>query len=503
MTPVNDPKKPWLAERFRAPARSGKGPIDRVHRFFARDVWLVRTESLPALPRALYRAARVVFLSLRAFLGDDCLQRASALTYITALSILPLLALAFSVLKGFGLYDSLVEEQIEPYLDRTLGALSTASTAQGGVAVEGPELRVAVHEILTRVETTDFGGLGFIGLLIVLWAAMRLLGSIEGAFNRIWGVVRSRSIVRRAADYLAIVIAVPIFLVVAIGITTAAESPAMQNLVNGRMGLDVLIQLVLRGAPLAGGWMLFTFVYMVMPNARARFASVVLGGFVANVLWQIALYAHVRFQIGVANYNAFYAGFAAIPVFLVWVQLSWTIVLLGAEVAFAHEHEPAYRTLHSHEDLRPGAREVLALRAAQRITAGFLSGAERPTAAAMAAELGVAPREVEGVLGELEQAGLVVRAEDLVAHTQVFVLARDPGSITLKHVIEALRGPKAGTATVPARAAADVALDRLLARLDEESAGSAYNIDLAELVRRSQRSEAEPQALEQPRVQPT
>jgi membrane protein len=494
---VNDLKKPWLLDYLLAPVNPGKGPIHRVQRFFARDVWRVRPENLPALPRALYRTARVVFLTVRGFGADGCAGRAQALTYITALSIIPMLALAFSVLKGFGLYESLVDEKIDPYLDRVLGPLAVQPNGQGG-----GELRVALDEILTRVETTDFSGLGFIGLVIVLWAAMRLLGSVEAAFNRIWGIARMRSLVRRAADYLAIVIAAPIFLVVAIGLATAAQGRAGDGFLQGRLGLDALIAFLLRSAPLLGGWALFTFVYLVMPNARARIASVVLGGFIANLLWQAALYAHVRFQIGVAKYNEFYAGFAAIPVFLVWIQVSWVIVLLGAEIAFAHEHEPAYRSLQSQRELRPGARELLALRATLRIAKGFLSAAGRPSVTAMATELGVAPGEVQGVLRELEQAGLLVAAEEREDEGPVFVLARDPQTITLVEIAEAVRGKRRDA--LPARAPGDATLDRLVEKLDHESAGSAHNIDLVELVRRAERdAKAEAKGAEQPGVQPS
>ncbi len=491
MGPVKEPQKRWMLDRILAPVTFGSGPIGRLERFFARDVWRVETERLPLVQRAFYRVCRIGFLTFRGVAGDRLFSRASALTYITALSIIPMLALAFSALKGLGIYRKLVDERIAPFLDHNLGEAGTQTVST---------LREPIDEILLRIEGMEFHSLGLIGLLIVVWATMRLLGSVEAAFNEIWGVKKSRSIVRRVSDYLTIVVVTPILL----ALTTLGQVKVVLEKLEENLFVGPIIEGLVTLAPLLAAWFALTFVYLALPNTRTRFASSLIGGLVAGVLWMLALQAHVGMQLGVASYSAFYAGFAAIPVFLVWVQVSWAVVLLGAEIAFAHEHEPAYRGFASHRALGQSSLEVLALRAMTRVTHAFLRAGERCRAAAIAAELGVSPRSVEEVLRQLEVSGLVVCAEEEEGTGDVFVLARDPERITVKMIQDALRGIDAGD-DVAARGALDEELDRLLAKMDEELVGSAYNLSLREIARRAERRGVETSAatMEEPGIQPS
>jgi membrane protein len=238
-----------------------------------------------------------------------------------------------------------------------------------------------------------------------------------------------------------------------------------------------------------------------MPNTRSSLLSAILGGCMASALWQLLLWAHIRFQLGIANHNEVYAGFAAIPVFLVWLQMSWVTVLLGAELAFAHEHEPSYRGLALYEELDANEREVLALRAAAGLTEVFLDRGGALSAAHLAGRLGVQPHDVESVLRALETHGLVIAAEDEDEGGRGFALARDPGAVTLKDVSDALRkGARPPERSGDGRRRD--ALETLLERLDEDMAGSAHNIDLRELVRREQRDrEARTSGAEEPGVQ--
>ena len=517
---MHEPRKPYILDRILAPVTFGTGPVDRLVRFFSQDVWRVEPEQLPPVRRTLNRMARILFLAYRGFVGDRAMARASGLTYITALSIIPLLAMAFSVLQGFGVYRKLIDEQLDPYLDRLVGPLSFDPVTG---AAAGNDLRLAIHDGLQGIEAMDLGSLGSIGLLIVMWAAIRLLGSVEGAFNDIWGVRKSRSLVRKISDYLTIAIVVPVFLVVAIGATTkwmrdSADAAAAQESVlvapadPARSGAEAPAHaegfgqppLVTHGLPMLAAWIVLTFIYLALPNTRTRFLSSAIGGLVAGTLWYVALVAHLTLQVGVANFNALYAGFAAIPVFLVWVQVSWVIVLLGAEVAFAHEHEPAYRGMASYRSLGHGAKEVLALRAMVRITHDFLSGAGRHTTAAVAAELSVPPGAVEEVLRTLESSELVASTQKEGDRGAVFVLGRDPEQVTVKMILDALKR-ESGEEALPARDAADEEVDRLLARMEEEQDGSAYNLSLREIVRRAERRalDASAAVAKEPGVQPS
>ena len=441
--------------------------LSRAWRFLAQDVWSVDLDEMPR-PKALgYKFLRVVYLTAHNFFEDKCLFRASALTYITALGLVPLLALVFSVAKGLGLY----EKHLKPMI---------SFGEEGG----SQSLDDAVAKIFSFVEKTDVRGLGLPALAILLFAVVKLLGTIENSFNDIWGVHKSRTLVRKFSDYLAMVIIVPIFLATAIGVTSAAETEQVITFLKEKMYLGWLIESLAGLTSVFSMSVAFTFIFMALPNTRTRFTSAMLGGILAGILWQTAMTLHVRFQIGIANFNALYSGFAAIPIFLAWVHVSWVIVLLGAEMAFAHQSEPAYRQIAQSRPSDHAFREIVALRAMVRIAKAFLKGDRPLTAAAIAAQLGVPPRPVEDVLAVLVTRGILAAAEG--AQDDCFVPAVDLEQITIQVILDALKGTS-GPVDVPPQGAMDERLDRLLERLNEEMRTSPQNRNLRDLAREAGR----------------
>ena len=459
------PLKPSIIERKPVRPEFQRGLLGRYWRFVSQDIWAVDLRALPRIRSALYRLVRILFLTARSFVRDECFFRAAALTYITVLSIVPLLAFAFSVLKGLGYYERWVEQRIRPWLHDLFGG-------------EAVQLRQAIDTLLDKVRDTDVSGLGLIGIVILIWAVIRLLGTIEGTFNQIWGVRRPRSPVRRLTDYMTMVIVMPILLGFAIGTTTAAQNLVFVEVVERYLHLGELIRLVLGLMPLFIGWAAFTFAYMALPNVRARFSSALIGGAVGGGLWYLALLLHVKAQIGIASYQLIYAGFAAIPIFLIWVQVSWVIVLLGAELAFAHQNEPAYSRIANYRASGQAVRRRVALRAMTRICGAFLAGTEPLSAEEIALELKIPIRSVEDVLSVLRDAGIVLATDP--AEAGIFLPARDPSRITIKGVMDALDGMAEGH-TVPARTAVDREVDRLLTRMEAQVEASACNRTLRDL----------------------
>lgn len=514
---MQPPAKKWVLEQIAESALVASGPLGRTWRFLARDVWRADVEGLSRARRALYRACRVLFLTARSFAGDRCLVRAAALTYTTVLSIVPLLALAFAALKGLGYYEELRATYIDRYLDGLFGTAAPLETAVGAPApalddaaaslsalsrpiVERPppaptgvELRRGFDQVLNLVDRTDLKGLGFLGLTVLIAAVLRLLGSIEGAFNEIWGVTKSRAWVRKLSDYVTIVVAVPLAAVIAIGAVRAAQSID---------GLESIVRAAKFLLPMLSGWALLALAYLVMPNRRQRFASVLLGSFAGALAWQLALVVYVQLQIGLARWNAIYASFTAIPLFLFWVQTSWLIVLAGAELAFAHESEPSYRGFAGATAHSQTFGEQLALRAMTRLTEAFLDGRPAPSAAAIAASLGLAPREVQEPLAALQRAGLAAAVEG--GESAGFLPARDPARIAVADVLGAMRGVGV-EAPLAASSEIDRHVDRLIAGLEAEQRGSAYNRTLRDLVLEARRREAAhpAAALTEPRAQPS
>ena len=490
---MNAPAKIWIVEQLATSTLIADTPLGRLWRFVSRDIWRAEVERMGPMKRAFFRVCRIAFLTVRSFAGDRCVIRASALTYTTVLSLVPLLAFSFAILKGLGFYEDLRRNRIDPYLDELFGR----STGAAG----GAQLRDGFDHVLNLVDRTNVQGLGAIGLGVLLLAALRLLSSVEASFNEIWGVRKSRSWVRQLSDYLTIVIVTPIFLVIAIGVTTAAQNAGVVDFVENRLSLGFALRGLIKLAPILIGWGAFTILYLVMPNRRTRLSSAALGGLVAGLAWQVALVVHIAFQVGVANYNAIYAGFAAFPIFLVWVQLSWLIVLFGAELAFAHENEREYHGFASYEHHAHAFREHLALRALTRICAAFLDGERPRTAASIAAGLGVSPREIDELLQDLVRGGLVAQVELGAGAGPGYMPARDPGRIAVVDVLEVLRG-EGVDGEVVAQDELDRAVDRAMKKLDEEARSSAHNRSMREWVEDARRLTARESGITSARTSP-
>jgi membrane protein len=456
-------------ERSTAPEAPFKNRhLVRVWRFFALDVWQVDLARLPRPKAWLYKLCRITYLATSGFLEDDCAFRASALTYITVLSIVPLLAFAFSVLKGLGSYEKFMGK-IQTWLDSTLQGSDTAAGSD--------QLRNAIKQILEFVNQTDASKLGAVGLAVLMLTAVQMLSTVERSLNDIWGVQKSRRWPRKIADYLAMMIIVPVFFATAISLTSMSETETVATYMREQLHLGGVLQFLIDCTSIVAMWIGFTFCYLALPNARTKFSSALLGGIFAAVLWHLAQIAHAKFQIGLARYNKLYASFAAIPILLAWIQVSWITVLAGAELAFAHQSEPHYQRIARSHRSDHAFKEVIALRAMVRIAAAFVSGERRLAAADIADELDIPQRPVEEVLGALRQRGIVVATEGAEPH---FLPGRDLAEITVKHVLDALKGTS-GPVDVPARGAMDAELDRLVAGIDGELTTSRYNKSLREL----------------------
>jgi len=445
----------------------------RIDAWYHAHVFGVELERLPRGKRLLNHWLRVVYLAARGFREDACLIRASALTYITVLSLVPMLAFSFAVAKGLGFYTDLLDGSIRPFLDRTFGAADPAvAPAEGANA-----MRDAIEKVLGFVDGTKVSGLGAIGLLLLIYTVIKLLSTIEESFNYIWGAQRSRSPVRKLTDYLAMVLVTPILIFAATGITTAAQSSSVVAFAQTELHLGPVFDTGLKLAPLISIWVAFAFVYMAMPNARTRWRSALVGALVGGSLWQLALVIQIQFQVGIANYNAIYASFAALPIFLIWLQTSWVTVLLGAEVCFAHQSAASYYP----ESPTAGSlreRERIGLRVLARIGARSLKGEPAASAADLARDLGVSLRPLEQVLGELVDGGLLASTRGQTADT--YLLTRDIDRIQVKSVLDVFRGKEEGSADPPGDPA-DAGIAACLTGLDEDLGESRHNLTLRAL----------------------
>ena len=300
--------------------------IDTGKRFIIKDVWRIQTKHQPRLRSFFLKQLRMILVAFRGFKEDGLQLRASALTFFTLLSIVPVAAMAFGVAKGFG-FEKLLEQQIMEQL-----------AGQQDVVVQVLEFAKSL------LENTKGGLVAGIGVAMLFWTVIKVLGNIELSFNAIWGVKYPRSLGRKFADYLSIMLICPILMIVSssatVFITTQITNITARIELLGY--LSPAIFLLLKLLPFVIYWLLFTFVYIFMPNTKVKFTSALIAGVIAGSIYQVVQWVYIDFQIGVSRYNAIYGSFAALPLFLMWVQISWLIVLFGAEISFAHQNVDTY-----------------------------------------------------------------------------------------------------------------------------------------------------------------
>jgi membrane protein len=200
-------------------------------------------------------------------------------------------------------------------------------------------LHRAVEQLLKFVAATSVASLGMLGLVTLLYAATRLLRNVEIALNEVWGALEARNHLQQLRDYVAIIVVTPICMIAAFALTTVGQLVETIRFVEDKLGLGGVVDWLLGAlGPFCVIFVGLVFLYLVMPNTKVRPRSAVVGALIGASLWYLVLILHVRFQVGVARFNALYSGFAAIPIFLVWLQLSWLVIVVGAQTAAADQN---------------------------------------------------------------------------------------------------------------------------------------------------------------------
>jgi membrane protein len=385
--------------------------------FFAAGIWELRLEDLPVWKAAAVRGLRILAIAVSEFLKDDCALRASALTFYTLLSVVPILGVAFGIAKGFGL-EKMLEEQLlaqmagqEQALERILSFTRNMLDSAKGDLIAG------------------------VGVVLMIWAALKILGQIEAALNAMWDIRQLRSWGRRFSDYLAVLLVAPILMLTASGanvfIRTRLDDMAARLGLLETVGPAVVHLLQL--TPILLAWALFTLMYACMPNTRIRLLPALAGGAIGGCLYHLAQWVYIAFQVGMAKQNAIYGSFAALPLFLAWVQTSWFLFLFGGEIVYAVQHADLYPFKH------PERRELTGLHAAWLVVHRFVRGEAPPTAADLARATGTPLSVVRGSLETLVRAGLLAETRPL--DQAAYLPAVDPALLTLQRVWDALREP--------------------------------------------------------------
>ena len=408
--------------------------VSRILTFFKTGIWEIQLKNLPPIEAFSVKYLRIILLASRGFMRDNCQKTASVLTYFSLLNVVPVVAVAFAMAKGFGL-EKLIEKQI----------LEMAAKANWQADITTQIISFS-HKLLEQAKGGLIAG---VGIVLLLWTVISIMGKIEESLNEIWEIKKSRTLIRKFSDYLAMMVLGPVLLIISSS-TTVLVASQVKVIVNKIALLGVfskVIFLLLNLLPYASIWVLLTMLYLIMPNTKIPIRSAILGGVVAGTIAQIVQWIYIKFQIGVASYGAIYGSFAALPLFLGMLQMSWMIVLLGAEIAYANEH---YETFGFHPDysrISVSSKKLLMLRIFHLLTKKFSLGEKALSAHQIAHTLAIPVRLVRQFLHELSDVGLVVETVKGMKGEVAFQPARTIENITVKFALDEYE--KHGTTKIP------------------------------------------------------
>jgi len=409
--------------------------------------------------RRLIRFARVLYVLGRDVSSGQLTLRSMGLVYTTILSLVPLLALSFSVLKAFGVYN-----QLEPVLSNFLAPLGE----------RGDEI---TRRIMDFIENINVGVLGALGLALLIYTVVSLIQKIEESFNFIWHVSQERPLSERFSRYLSVLLVGPVLVFSAMGITATVMNATW---VRRILVVEVLAQLVVWLGDLMPYVLVigaFTFIYVFIPNTRVRLGPAFIGGITGGVLWQSAGWAFAVFVASAPRYAAIYSGFAIIILFMTWLYLSWLILLFGASVAFYSQY-PQYLVPPGGEPrLSNRMRERLALAIMYLIAAAYRAAQPPLTMQEITRRLGVPMHGVSAVLEALQQGGVLATVEQPPG----YLPARDLSAVSVHEVLAAVRSAGEGRYLNPAALEVPPAIQEVLDRMETESAKTFGAVSISSL----------------------
>ena len=423
-------------------------------------IWDVDLAALPAWAGGPVRLVRILYAVVRD-LGDGMLSlRAMSLVYTTLLSLVPLLAISFLVLKGFGVHN-----QVEPMLLDFLAPLG-----EKGVEI--------TERIIGFVENVKAGVLGAAGLGLLVYTVVSLMQKIERSFNDTWQVTRHRPFAQRFSGYLIVLLIGPVLVFSSMGITASVMGSDAVAALAAIQPFGVLVDLAGKLVPYLLIIAAFTFIYVFLPNTRVGVRSALVGAVVAGFLWESAGWVFASFVVTSTKYPNIYSAFATLILFMIWLYLSWLILLVGASVAFYHQH-PEYLTVRRGElRLSNRLREKLALLAVFHIGRSHYQGRPAWTAAGLAQRLHVPAEAAESVLGALEHAALVRRTGD---DPPAYLPARPFETTGVKEALDAVRAADESTHLDVGRLPAEPAVEALVRDLERGLAGVLEGMTLKDL----------------------
>jgi len=385
-------------------------------------IWRTSLSDISRGKSFVYRQLRIIVLAARGFLNDRVQLRASALTLYTILSIVPFVAIAFGVAKGFALDQKLQDVFAKEFQSQpeVLNWITTQATG--------------------ALQATRGGYIAGIGIIILIWSVMSLLGQIENSFNHIWQIESSRPWYRKFTDYLAIMLIAPVFLILSSSITVFVNQE-LTNFMARSAILDYfkpIVGFLIKFAPYLLTWIALTILFLILPNTKVKLKPAIISGIVAGTILQILQWLYIDLQFGITKLSAIYGSFAAIPLFIVWVQSSWIVLLLGAELSFANQNVSRYEFEYEALNVSPFQKRALVLMILNMIVRNFSVGEKPISSENISKSLKIPVRLVRDILQDLHNVKLVSVIHENEHEERLYQPALDINKLTVSFVLNRL-----------------------------------------------------------------
>ncbi len=419
---------------------------ERLERLVKHDLWSTDLAALPLFKRAALHTLRLIIAVALEFRPRLLDARAAGLVFTTLLSLVPFLAVMFSVLKAFG-----VHHQIEPLLAQTLEPL-------------GPKSIEITGRVIDFVDNLKIGILGMVGIAGLFYTSYSLVDKIEQALNAIWMVRQGRPWSRKFTDYLSVVLAGPVLVFTAFGALASLQSHA---LVQWLMDIEPFGTLLVWSAELIPFIMLcavFTFLYKFIPYTQVHVTSALVGGVSAAILWGAAGEAFAKFVTASAKYSAIYSSFAVLVLFLLWLYAGWLIILIGAQFSFFHQHPTAYLSRQLWQRGTPAFRERVTMNLLLALACRYLQGDRPPRSSELSLKLNLPDALVSEELERLTEAGMI----GIIKEPEGVSLIKPPELISIKEILDIVRDGSPAGMSIPVLP--DDPLETLLRRRDAAAA---------------------------------
>lgn len=393
--------------------------VKKIDNFFRKDIWSLDLRSLSNFKYQIIKTLRLISFTIREIHGNELTLRATSLVYITLLSIVPLIAFSFSILKAFGVVDT----NLEPLLIKFLTPLG-----EKGIEIS--------QKIMEFVDNMKVGVLGSIGLLALIWTVFSLIKKIDDSLNRIWNVTSGRSLVRRFSNYISLTLIGPVLMFVILGLTASLASNTIVQKLVAIEPLGTLLVIWGRLLPYIIIILVFTFIYMIVPNTKVNFKSALLGGFIAGISWQAV---GTLFALSVASstkYTAVYSSFAVLILFMLWLYINWLILLLGAQLSYCHQNLDFFGLKIDISNISSKLKEQLTLLIMYLVGHNYYHGKENLTLNNIVEYTHMPYDSIVKSLKNLEKNNLLIETAD---EPPKYLPAKDIELITLKDIISSAR----------------------------------------------------------------